>query len=60
VLAVGIVGLLTMVVAFVVETAMGSGHGHRYLVIHSVQLVGAFLIVVFCILVAVQETKESR
>ena len=59
VLAVGIAGLLIMLIAFIVETAMGSGNGHRYLVIHAVQLVGAFLVVVFCVLASVQKTKKS-
>ncbi len=58
-LTLGIVGLLVVVVAFVVETAMGSGNGDRYLAVHVVQAIGAALILVAAIL-AMYERSRGR
>jgi hypothetical protein len=59
ILALLTVGLLAIVVAFVIETAMGSGNGHRYLAVHVVQAAGAVLILVGTIL-AVRERSRGR
>lgn len=59
ILTLAIVGLLAVAVAFVVETAMGSGNGHRYLAVHVVQALGAVLIFVAAIL-AMRERSRGR
>jgi hypothetical protein len=43
-LVLGVTGLVLIIFAFVVETAMGSGNGHRYLPVHIVQVLGSVLI----------------
>jgi putative Ca2+/H+ antiporter (TMEM165/GDT1 family) len=60
VLAIGILGLLMMLVALIVEAAMGGGSGHRDLVIHAVQFVGALLVVLFAVLAYQQKTAKRR
>lgn len=59
ILTLAIVGVLALVVAFVVETAMGSGNGHRYLAVHIVQAIGAVLILV-AIILAARERSRGR
>lgn len=58
IITLAIVGLLSVVVAFVVETAMGSGNCHRYLAVHVVQAIGAVLILVAVILAAHERSRE--
>jgi hypothetical protein len=60
VLAIGILGLLMMLAALIVEIAMGNGMGHRYLVIHGVQFAGALLVVVSLVLDHYQKTAKRR
>jgi len=57
ILALLTVGLLAVVVAFVIETAMGSGNGHRYLAVHVVQAAGAVLVLVGTILAARERSR---
>jgi predicted Co/Zn/Cd cation transporter (cation efflux family) len=45
-----VIGLVAVVAAFAVETAMGSGNGHRYLPVHIVQLAGMVLIFLSAVL----------
>jgi hypothetical protein len=45
-----VIGLAAVIAAFAVETAMGSGNGHRYLPVHIVQLAGMVLIFVAAVL----------
>jgi hypothetical protein len=45
-----VIGLVAVVTAFAIETAMGSGNGHRYLPVHIVQLAGMVLIFLSAVL----------
>ena len=60
VLAIGILGLIMMLVALIVEIATGDGTGHRYLAIHAVQFAGALLVVVSLVLDHHQKTAKRR
>ena len=59
VLVPGIVGFILTIIAFVVETEMGSGSGRRYLPIHIVQLVGSALILLTAVL-SLTDLKKNR
>jgi hypothetical protein len=59
VLVPGIVGFTLMIIAFVVETEMGSGSGRRYIPIHTVQLVGSALILLAAV-ISLTELKKNR
>ena len=60
VLVPAVAGLALVTVAFVVETAMGNGTGHRFLVVHIVQLVGSILILLAAVLALVEARRIPR
>jgi hypothetical protein len=58
VLAPGIAGFVLVTIAVVVETAMGSGNGHRYVPIDVVQGVGSALTVLSAVLALIEVGKN--
>ena len=57
-----VIGLVAVVTAFAIETAMGNGNGHRYLLVHVVQLAGMVLILLSAVLARTTRgrNKQSR